>query len=170
MPKFDCDVNSFQIEVAYRLMTNSLEKFCIKIPRSNPEYFHDELYPPTYFLATPLISGFQFSLMLLYQNKGKQLKKIDLPQIPRISLQPKDKIAFSSIREELFEERRMEQKIRLSKLNNEYPTDFQSDTTGPPRSRIETIMGDALDLILNGIQDDEPETDSEESNSSEWDS
>lgn len=135
-----------------------------------PEYFHDELYPPTYFLATPLISGFQFSLMLLYQNKGKQLKKIDLPQIPRISLQPKDKIAFSSIREELFEERRMEQKIRLSKLNNEYPTDFQSDTTGPPRSRIETIMGDALDLILNGIQDDEPETDSEESNSSEWDS
>ncbi|OTF80445.1 Coronin-like protein, partial [Euroglyphus maynei] len=111
LPRTQCCVRNCEIAIGIRMFTNGFEKFRYRVPRNHPEYFHDEIYPPTADYSKPLFTSEQWLNQL-----GKNREQLSMAKYPLINLKPDDMIPYSKMREKFQEEQ--QQKRRQNILSN----------------------------------------------------
>lgn len=84
LPKDVLDVRNVEVASAFRVCKSDLQRVSWLLPRSRPEFFQDDVYPPTILIRQPLL------------DSESWLSGQDVEQpVPRRSLQPEDMTALS---------------------------------------------------------------------------
>ncbi|PWN35471.1 DUF1900-domain-containing protein [Meira miltonrushii] len=84
LPKDMLDVRNVEVASAFRVCKSDLQRVSWNVPRSRPEFFQDDVYPPTVLIRQPLL------------DIESWLSGQDVAQpVPRTSLQPENMTALS---------------------------------------------------------------------------
>nr|XP_027194934.1 coronin-B-like isoform X1 [Dermatophagoides pteronyssinus] len=129
LPRKQCCVRNCEIAIGIRMFMNGFERFRYRVPRNHPEYFHDEIYPPTADYSKPLFTSSK------WLNQLKNPEQLSGIKYPLINLKPLDMIPFSTIREKLQEEQKQKrqqnnpivnqrQNIANNNNSNGFPANF----------------------------------------------
>lgn len=92
MPKRVVNVRDVEVARAYRLTQDHIEKLTFSIPRARPEFFQDDVYPPTRVADEPAISAADWLAGGMAQLKLQDLCPDDmtrLSQAPPVEVKAK---------------------------------------------------------------------------------
>ncbi|MCO5598739.1 hypothetical protein L7F22_052837 [Adiantum nelumboides] len=84
LPKDVLDVRNVEVASALRLSKSDVQRVSWNVPRSRPEFFQDDVYPPTVLIRQPILDVESWL-------SGKDVEQ----PIPRTSLQPEGMVALS---------------------------------------------------------------------------